>query len=207
MNLHGRIFAALYDRVLAGTEKAGLAERRATLLSQASGRVLEIGAGTGLNLEHYPEAVEEVVLTEPEEPMAKRLETRLATFGRRSSVVRAPAEELPFEDDSFDTVVCTLVLCTVRDPVRSLAEVRRVLRPGGRFLFLEHVRAEEPGLARWQDRLAPPWRWVNRGCNLNRPTPELIRRSGFESVEIERGEMPKAPPIVKPLVVGSAIAR
>jgi ubiquinone/menaquinone biosynthesis C-methylase UbiE len=121
-------------------------------------------------------------------------------------VTRVPAEQLPFEDDSFDTAVCTLVLCTVRDPERALAEIDRVLKPGGQLLFLEHVRSDDPALAKWQDRLTPLWRRVGHGCNPNRPTPDLIR-SRLESVEIEEGELPKAPPIVRPLRVGRAIAR
>src|SRR5690348_14006223 len=137
MSLYGRFFAATYDRLMAGTEKAGLRERRHDLLASASGRVLEIGAGTGANLDHYPDAVTELVLTEPEEPMARRLEAKAAESGRVVTVVRAPAESLPFPDDSFDTAVCTLVLCTVRDPERTLAELERVLKPGGTLLFLE----------------------------------------------------------------------
>jgi ubiquinone/menaquinone biosynthesis C-methylase UbiE len=206
VSLYGRIFAAMYDRLMAGTEKAGLAERRHELLARARGRVLEIGAGTGANLAHYPDAVTELVLTEPEEPMAKRLESRAADEGRPVTVTRVPAEQLPFEDDSFDTAVCTLVLCTVRDPERALAEIDRVLKPGGQLLFLEHVRSDDPALAKWQDRLTPLWRRVGHGCNPNRPTPDLIR-SRLESVEIEEGELPKAPPIVRPLRVGRAIAR
>jgi ubiquinone/menaquinone biosynthesis C-methylase UbiE len=206
MSLYGRIFAALYDRMLAGTERAGLSARRGELLSHARGRVLEIGAGTGLNLAHYPESVEELVLTEPEEPMARRLDARLASLGRGGEVVRAPAEELPFADDSFDTAVCTLVLCTVSDPERALAEIERVLRPGGRLLFLEHVRSEDPGTARWQDRLHGVWVRCGHGCNCNRPTPALIERSPLEIEAIEHGEMPKSPPIVRPLVSGRAVA-
>src|SRR5919198_848278 len=140
MSLYGRIFAAIYDRMTAGSEKAGLAERRRALLADADGRVLEVGAGTGANIEHYPATVEEIVFTEPEEPMARRLEEKRRSAGRWGSVVRAPAEQLPFADGSFDTVVCTLVLCTVKDPARALSEIERVLRPGGKLLFLEHVR-------------------------------------------------------------------
>jgi ubiquinone/menaquinone biosynthesis C-methylase UbiE len=206
MSLYGRIFAAFYDRMLSGTEEAGLADRRHALLAEARGKVLEIGAGTGLNIEHYPAAVEEIVFTEPEPPMAKRLEARLAAAGRDGRVVRTGAEQLPFADDSFDTVVSTLVLCTVADPERALAEINRVLRPGGKLLFLEHVRAHDPKLARWQDRFAPAWRKFGHGCNCNRPTPDLIRGAGFEPVEIEEGELPKSPPIVRPLAVGRAHA-
>ena len=206
VSLWGRIFAACYDRMLAGAEDAGLRERRHDLLASASGCVLEIGAGTGLNLPHYPAAVDEIVFTEPEEPMARRLRRKLSEGGRRGEVVSAPAEHLPFEDDSFDTVACTLVLCTVEDPRRALSEIARVLRPGGQLLFLEHVRAEDPKLARWQDRFAVPWRWFGNGCNCNRPTPSLIQDSALSLEEIERGEFPKSPPIVRPLAIGRARA-
>jgi ubiquinone/menaquinone biosynthesis C-methylase UbiE len=206
MSLYGRIFAAMYDRMMAGTEKAGLTDRRHELLAQADGRVLEIGAGTGVNLGHYTDAVTELVLTEPEEPMAKRLEEKAAGSGRSVTVVRAPAESLPFPDDSFDTAVCTLVLCTVNDPERALSELERVLKPGGRLLFLEHVRSDDPRVAKWQDRVAPVWRKIGHGCNLNRPTPDFIRRSRFADVEMEEGELPKAPPIARPMRTGRALA-
>ena len=140
MSLNVRICAAVYDRMSAGFEKAGGAEMRSRLLANASGRVLEIGAGTGLNLTHYPESVTELVVTEPESPMLRRLERKVAGARPAVRVVQTEAESLPFEDQSFDTVVSTLVLCTVRDPDATLAEIRRVLKPGGRFLFLEHVR-------------------------------------------------------------------
>jgi ubiquinone/menaquinone biosynthesis C-methylase UbiE len=205
MSLWGRVFAAGYDRFMAGTEKAGLHDRRRALLENASGRVIEVGAGTGANLDLYGDAVSELTLTEPEEPMAKRLEKKMAASGRPVSVVRAPAEQLPFPDDSFDTAVCTLVLCTVRDPQRSLAEIQRVLRPGGQFLFLEHVRSEDPKVAKWQDRIAPVWRRVGHGCNCNRATSELIKGS-FDTVEVENDSMPKAPPLFRPLRIGRAVA-
>jgi ubiquinone/menaquinone biosynthesis C-methylase UbiE len=206
MSLYGRIFAAMYDRMMAGTEEAGLGERRHELLASATGRVVEIGAGTGVNLAHYPATVTELVLTEPEEPMARRLEAKAGASGLPTTVVRAQAESLPFPDDSFDTAVCTLVLCTVRDPGQTLAELRRVLKPGGTLLFLEHVRSEDPGLARWQDRVAPLWRKIGHGCNPNRPTPDLIRGSGLDVLVMEEGELPKAPPIVRPLRAGRAAA-
>jgi ubiquinone/menaquinone biosynthesis C-methylase UbiE len=206
MSVWGRVFAAIYDKALAGSEEAGLTEKRHELLAQARGRVLEIGAGTGLNLQHYPEGVGEIVFTEPEEPMAKRLEGKLAAAGRQGQVTRAPAEKLPFEDSSFDTVVCTLVLCTVDDPEQALSEVARVLRPGGQFLFLEHIRADDPKLARWQDRLTGIWRKIGHGCNPNRATPAMIERSPLTLDEIEHSEFPKSPPIVRPLVSGRALA-
>lgn len=199
MSVKGRIFAALYDRMMASTEDAGLRERRRALVGQAQGRVLEIGAGTGLNLEHYGPDATDLVLTEPEEPMARRLRARLT----RGEIVSAPADRLPFPDGSFDTVVSTLVLCTVPDQERALAEIRRVLKPGGRLLFLEHVRSHDPGLARWQDRIRPFWRHLGHGCNPNRDTAAALARAGFE-VELRTWRMPKAAPIVRPVIEGAA---
>jgi ubiquinone/menaquinone biosynthesis C-methylase UbiE len=206
MSMYGRLFASFYDRLMAGTEKAGLADRRDEVLAGARGRVIEVGAGTGVNLSHYPAEAEELVLTEPEEPMAKRLEGKLRDSGRRGRVVRAPGESLPFPDHSFDTAVTTLALCTVSDPEATLGELRRVLRPGGRLLFVEHVRSAEPGLARWQDRVAPLWRRIGHGCNPNRPTADLIRRAGFVVEELDEGRLPKVPPIARPLIAGRAVA-
>jgi SAM-dependent methyltransferase len=202
----GRFFAAFYERSMAESEDAGLRERRRELLARATGRTLELGAGTGLNLRHYPEAVSELTLTEPFEPMARRLRERLAGSERDADVVAAEAESLPFPDDSFDTVVSTLVLCTVDDLALSLAEIERVLRPGGRLLFCEHVRSNHPGLARWQDRFERPWGFIAHGCHPNRDTVAAIAASPLEVEEVERGRFPKAPAIARPLVVGSAVA-
>lgn len=200
----GRAFAALYDRSLKATEEAGLREMRSELLAGAGGRVLELGAGTGVNLDLYPDAVEGLVLVEPDPHMAKRLRAKLAESSRTATVIEAPAERLPCDDDSFDTAVATLVLCTIPDPAAALAEAARVLRPGGRLLFVEHVRAQDPGLARWQDRLEKPWRFLGDGCHCNRDTVATIESSRFEVGELQRGRLPKAPPIVSPLVRGNA---
>ena len=201
------LFARFYDRLLAGTERAGLAEMRGALLSTASGRVLELGAGTGANLGHYTDAVTELVMTEPDPHMAARLRERLATertAAGRPSVIEAPAEDLPFDDGSFDAVVATLVLCTVDDPASAVAEVRRVLVEGGSLLYLEHVRSTSHRLARWQDRLQRPWGWFAGGCHPNRATDELLAGAGFWIDNIERDSLPKAPPIVRPLIHGVA---
>ena len=205
MSLWGRVFAAMYDRLMAGSEKAGLAQQRGELLERARGRVLEIGGGTGANLPYYDAAVEELVVTEPEEPMARRLERKVREQSRPVQVVRAAAEQLPFDDARFDTVVSTLVLCTVGDPRRALAEIHRVLRPGGALLFLEHVRSDDPKLARWQDRLNGFNRRIGHGCNCNRRTLEAVEKAGFAVSNVTRGQFPKAPPVVRPLVAGAAV--
>jgi ubiquinone/menaquinone biosynthesis C-methylase UbiE len=173
ISLYGRIFAAGYDRAIRRSEQAGLAEMRAKLLLGARGRTLELGAGTGLNLRHYPRdrVALTLTLTEPEAPMTERLERRVAASRPNANVVQAPADRLPFEDSSFDTVISTLVLCTVRDQARALAEVRRVLAPDGALLFLEHVRSDDPRVARWQDRIHPFWLRIGHGCHCNRDTP------------------------------------
>jgi len=201
----GRAFTALYDRGLKATEEAGLREIRREVLTGADGRTIDIGAGTGVNVELFPPEVTELVLAEPDPHMLRKLRPKLSEASREASVVQAPAERLPFEDDSFDTAVFTLVLCTVPDSRAALAEAARVLKPGGKLLFVEHVRADDPGLARWQDRLERPWRFLADGCHCNRDTVGLIEASAFTLETLERGSLPKAPPIVKPLVRGSAV--
>lgn len=201
----GRLFAALYDRSLKSTEEAGLREMRRQLLAGAGETVVEIGAGTGVNIDLYPESVAALTLVEPDPHMAKRLRAHLDASPRAAEVVAAPAERLPFADASFDTAVATLVLCTVPDPPAALAELARVLRPGGRLLFIEHVRSPDPGLARWQDRLEGPWRFLGDGCHCNRDTMATLAASPFELGAVERGRMPKAPPIVRPLARGEAV--
>jgi ubiquinone/menaquinone biosynthesis C-methylase UbiE len=201
----GRLFAALYDRSLRATEEGGLRRMRRELLAGAGGRVVELGAGTGANLDLYPDTVENLIVVEPDPHMAKRLRAKLAESERPAGVVETPAERLPFEDSSFDTVVATLVLCTIPDPAAALTEAARVLKPGGRLLFIEHVRATEPGLARWQDRLEKPWRFLGDGCHCNRDTVATIAASPLRLEDVERGRMPKAPPIVTPLIRGSAV--
>ena len=202
----GRGFAALYDTAVRATEEAGLREMRRRLLEGAGGRVLDVGAGTGANIGLFGPQVEEIVFCEPDPHMAKRLRRKLSDSGAEGSVVEAAAESLPFEDASFETVVFTLVLCTVADPAAALSEAARVLRPGGRMLFIEHVRSEQPRLARWQDRLHRPWRFFADGCNCNRDTVGAIEASPLQVERVEPDMLPKALPIVKPLMRGEALA-
>jgi ubiquinone/menaquinone biosynthesis C-methylase UbiE len=198
------LFARGYDRFNKAAEDAGVREKRRALLARAEGRTLEIGAGTGVNIHLYPDAVTELVLTEPDAQMRHQLERKLKALNRRSEVVDADAERLPYPDASFDTVVATLVFCTIPHPDAALAEIGRVLRPTGRLLFLEHVRANDPRVAKWQDRLERPWGAFGRGCHPNRDTLATLSASSLEVTDVERGRMPKAPPIVRPLIVGEA---
>lgn len=203
MGLRTRIFAATYDWQMRGSERAGLAKLRRDVITRAAGRVLEIGAGTGLNLPHYGDAVEHLTLTEPDPSMVRRLMRAADLDPRPATVLRAPAEQLPFDDDSFDTVVSTLVLCGVDDQPQAVREIRRVLRPGGQLLFLEHVRSEDERQARHQDR----FNWLNRAlvfCDCNRPTRSTLEREGLHIEELTENDFPKAPSFINPLVKGRA---
>ena len=145
------------------------------------------------------------MFTEPDPAMIRRLQAKARDEAPLAKILRAPAEDLPFEDASFDTVVSTLVLCGVEDQARSVREIRRVLKPGGRLLFIEHVRSDDPALARFQDRM----NWLNHLvvlCDCNRPTLSTIEATGFTVSRLEHSTLPKAPKFVRPLIVGSAVA-
>jgi ubiquinone/menaquinone biosynthesis C-methylase UbiE len=198
-----RVMAILYDPFVYMGEIAGMRRRRRDLVSGARGRVVEIGAGTGLNITHYPDGIAELVLCEPEPGMRRRLTPRLKGRASAACIGDAPAERLPMADASVDTVVSTLVLCTVDDPERALREIARVLRPDGQLLFIEHVRARSRFLAACQNMLFRPWRGFAGGCCCNRPTDELMRACGFAVAahdDVWRG----MPAIVHPLIVGRA---
>jgi SAM-dependent methyltransferase len=199
-----RAFSVLYDPFLWVGERAGVRALRRELLAKAHGFTVEIGSGTGLNLPHYPDELDDLVLAEPDPPMRSRLEKRRCTTSRRARVLDAPAERLPFADQSVDTVVSTFVLCTVDAPELALQEIVRVLRPDGQLLFLEHVRSDSPRLASWQDRLAEPWRRFARGCRCNRATAELIVTGGLTLDDVRERSWPAMPPIVRPLIAGRA---
>jgi ubiquinone/menaquinone biosynthesis C-methylase UbiE len=197
--------AVLYDAMSRRFERVHGARLRRAQLATAQGRVLEIGAGTGANLPHYPDGVAELILTEPSEAMLKRLRRRVAANSRGGSVVQAQAQSLPFNDASFDTAVATVVLCSVPSQAEALREVRRILRPGGQLLFAEHVRSSDPARARWQDRLDRPWSVIAGGCHPNRDTFAAIEAAGFVVQEVERAELPAGPRLVRPYVMGRAV--
>ena len=203
------LMAALYDPVLRIAERRGLDGWRHEVLSELAGRVLEIGAGTGSNLPHYPPAVTELVLAEPDRHMREQLRRRLAREPeRRLTLSDADATALPFVDGVFDAVVMTLVLCTIADVPRALAEARRVLKPGGALVFLEHVGgAEGSRRLRWQRRMEPAWRRVAGGCRLTRDTLAAIERAGFTLERCAQSDLPGALRFGSPVVRGIARPR
>lgn len=208
------LLAPIYDRMVAPTEEACFQAWRADLLAPLHGDVLELGAGTGANLAHYPAAVDQVVFTEPDPGMRRQLVDKLdalravGRFGPASGQVSTDsADQLSYGDRTFDAVVATLVLCTVPDPDAALAEALRVLKPGGRLVFLEHVAAEnKPDRLKWQRRIDPVWRRVVGGCRLTRRTAEAIEGAGFTIEAITRESARKASPLVRPTIRGTARA-
>lgn len=197
------VFAWFYSRLAPKADARGAAEHREKLLEKASGRVVEVGAGTGLNLRHYPSGVAEVVATEPDPHMFRRLTDAVGSASVPVRLERAPADMLPVADGWADTFVCSLVLCSVPDQVAALAEAHRVLRPGGRLLFYEHVRSDDPRFARQQDRVERVWQRFAGGCHPNRDTVGTIRAAGFEVEELDRWDE-RGTWLAKPHVLGTA---
>ena len=200
-----RLMAALYDSVLCVAERRGLAQWRAEVLASLHGRVLEVGAGTGLNLPHYPRTVTELVLAEPDRHMRDRLSQRAAASRVPVTISDASASPLPFTGASFDGVVMTLVLCTVPDVAGALGEARRVLAPGGVLAFIEHVGGDEGSRRlRWQRFLEPLWRPVAGNCHLTRHTVEAIRHARFTMRFLYRDDLPGVMRLGSPVVRGVA---
>ncbi len=198
-----RANAAVYDPFLHLGELRGMRARRAELVAGARGRVLEVGAGTGLNLPHYPAGLASLLLTEPDPGMAARLRRRVRRSGRTAAVVEAGADLLPVADSSIDTVVSTMVLCTVPDPAAALREITRVLRPDGRLLFCEHVLSDDPRLARRQRRRADAWAGFAAGCRCDRSLLDEIAAVLLLDV-LTTARWRGMPALVHPLVLGSA---
>jgi len=199
------LMAAVYDRFMRVSEEACLARWRAELLRDLSGAVLEVGAGTGVTLAHYPERLSRLVLCEPDPHMRRKLGEKAAAAGVKMELSEAAAEKLPFPDGSFDAVVGSLVLCSVHDQSAALAEIARVLKPGGRLVFLEHVAADnKPERLKWQRRIEPVWKHLMGNCHLTRRTEAAIAAAGLRIERIERESIRKALPIVRPSIRGTA---
>jgi ubiquinone/menaquinone biosynthesis C-methylase UbiE len=189
-------FAAIYDRMMAPEEKRFFGAIREEMLRDVDGEVLEIGAGTGVNFQYYRNGAH-IVATEPDPYMLERARKRASEAPANIELRHAAAEELPFPDASFDFVIDTLVLCTVRDPRRALLEIKRVLKPGGELRLYEHVRYENPVGALSQDLISPVWQWFGAGCHPNRDTGRTLREAGLEIVsERRRKELPPVPPMI-----------
>jgi ubiquinone/menaquinone biosynthesis C-methylase UbiE len=201
--VHHPVFARCYARV-GHLMDAEIGEHRRRLLAGLRGRVLEVGAGNGLNFPHYPATVTDVLAVEPEPYLRHLAQAAAWQAPVPIRVVAGTAEALPAPDRAVDAVVASLVLCSVADLDRALAEARRVLRPGGRLRFYEHVRATDPRLARWQDRLERPWGWLVGGCHPNRDTVAAITAAGLQLVQLDRFDLPAMPPLARPHVLGVA---
>jgi len=200
------LMASVYDWFMQDMERACGDAWRREILAPLRGDVLEVGAGTGRNLDHYA-AIDRLVLAEPDAHMRKKLESRLPCphAAKRIDVVSWSAERLDARDAAFDHVVSTLVLCSVGDVARTLAEIRRVLRPSGTLVFLEHVAADAPGRRAWQRRIEPAWKHVAGNCHLTRDTAKAIEEAGFRLASLTRESARKALPIVRPMIRGTAM--
>jgi ubiquinone/menaquinone biosynthesis C-methylase UbiE len=184
------IFPRLMDWVLSGER---FKRERQRLLTSAEGIVLEIGFGTGLNLPHYPRAVTALHAVDPSSMLRERVAGRLAQAPFPVHIQILSAERLPYDDATFDCAVSTFTLCSIPDPVVALREMRRVLKPNGRFLFLEHGRSDDPDVAKWQDRLNPLENWLGCGCNLNRRIDQLVNTAGLHLRTLDRYVLPGLP--------------
>ena len=202
----GRLIAAIYDRLTEASEEACLRQWRAELLRDLTGQVLEVGTGTGRNIPFYPPGLARLVLTEPDQYMRRKLSEKIRTRApNRAELLDASLDDLPFPAASFDAVVATLVLCSVPHPERALREIHRVLKPDGRFVFLEHVAAEDrPQRLKWQRRVEPFWKRISGGCHLTRRTADAIVAAGFTVADVRRESMRKAWPLVRPTIRGVA---
>src|SRR5689334_651962 len=195
------LFPRVMDWLMGGEEFARL---RRDLLKDAGGEVLEIGYGTGLNLPHYPAGISHLTMVDPARVLPSRVKERSADVPFPVVIEQGGAESLAFPDRRFDTVVSTWTLCTIPNPEQALREIRRVLKPTGRFLFVEHGRSDEPRIAAWQDRLNPLQRFLSCGCNINRPIGQLIERSGLGLMRMDRFRFPHAPRVVGEMYQGHA---
>lgn len=174
----------LIDKVCA---QKSMSELRANFVPRAVGHVLEIGLGSGHNLEHYTESVTRVTAIDPAAEVTDLAQERMATAIAPVELLNTSAEEIPFEYNTFDTVVSTWTLCSIPDVSRALAEIRRVIKPGGQFIFIEHGASPDAKVARWQHRIEPTWKHFGGGCHLTRNAALLIKAAGFDIPDVESG--------------------
>ncbi|MDA3902818.1 MAG: class I SAM-dependent methyltransferase [Desulfuromusa sp.] len=199
------LIAKSYDYAMRSTEKKCLHGWRKELLSQASGDLLEIGAGTGVNLPHYPESVTQIVLSEPDTQMRKRLQRQtVETQINRFHITDWGADSIEMPDASFDTIVSTLVLCSVPSLETSLKEIYRLLRPNGTLLFLEHVISNHPSTLTWQHRIEPYWSFCAGNCHLTRDTAAAIHATGLQIEQLTEAPMTGTPAFVRRTIRGTA---
>ena len=198
------IFPRVMDWMLRGPQHQA---ERETVLRSIRGDVLEVGFGTGLNLRHYPPGVTRLTAIDVADLLPARNGRRISAAPFPIERVRLTAERLPFPDARFDCVVSTWTLCSIPDALAALREVRRVLEPGGRFVFLEHGRSDDPRVARWQDRFNPIQRVIGVGCNLNRPIDALVRGAGFAITRLDRYVIEGEPRIMAEMYRGTASPR
>jgi len=206
INLRAFFMASFYDLAMHNVEKRCLAQWRSELLSPLRGDVLEIGTGTGINLHYYSRRLNRLVLSEPDPHMRAKLRNRISgSAHEQAEVTGCSAEKFDYPDASFDHIVSTLVLCSVHDVDETLQELKRLLKPGGSLVFLEHVRAErDPALLKVQRKLEPIWKWCAGNCHLTRPTVQSLQQVGFET-RLQQVEMKGAPFFVRPMIKGVAI--
>ena len=204
MGLSDRIFGFFLDCTM---RSKAIARERPPALKDAHGNVLELGFGTGLNLPYFPATVKRLTVVDPEDLMPKRVAQRIAAAHFPVERAKLSAEHLPFEDNKFDCAVSTFTLCTIPDATAALREVRRVLKPGGSLLFLEHGLSEEPSVAKWQRRLDPIQRVIGRGCRLTRRIDQLISDAGLEIARLDRYEIGGMPKTHSTMYRGTALAR
>ena len=206
ISIRSYLMAKFYDAAMKNTEKLCLNQWRSELLGKVQGDILEIGSGTGVNLKYYPDTINHLVLSEPDKNMRHQLNKSIDVSGRKDiSIDDNHAETLDYPNESFDYIVSTLVLCSVNDQFNSLTRLKRLLRPNGKLIFIEHVAAEEnPKLLKWQKRVEPFWRFMAGNCHLARNTESVIKKVGFSKIQLEKATFLGAPSIVGPIIKGVA---